>query len=70
MIYIRDRDKKCSPLIKTAFGDCTVKIDPRIVLGGLRAENAALGRVLNVTLDMALEQQRDWFAENAGLTVS
>ena len=70
VIYIRDRDKKCSPLIKTAFGDCTVKIDPRIVLGGLRAENAALGRVLNVTLDMALEQQRDWFAANAGLSIN
>lgn len=71
IIYIRDRDKKCSPLIKTAFGsDCTVKVDQSIVLGGLRAENAEIGRVVNVTLDLALEQQREWFAENSGLTIS
>ena len=68
VIYIRDRDKKCSPLIKTAFGDCTVKVDPNIVLGGLRAENAEIGRVLDVTLDVTLEQQHEWFAENSGLT--
>lgn len=70
VIYIRDRDKKCSPLIKTAFGAaCTVKVDQSIVLGGLRAENTEIGRVVNVTLDMALEQQHDWFAENSGLTI-
>ncbi len=70
VIYIRDRDKKCSPLIKTAFGDCTVKVDPNIILGGLRAENAEIGRVLDVTLDVSLEQQHEWFAENSGLTIS
>ncbi len=70
VIYIRDRDKKCSPLIKTAFGDCTVKVDPTIVLGGLRAENAEIGRVLDVTLDVTLEQQHEWFAENSGLTIA
>ena len=70
VIYIRDRDKKCSPLIKTAFGDCTVKVDPNIVLGGLRAENAEIGRVLDVTLDVTLEQQHEWFAENSGLTIA
>ena len=70
VIYIRDRDKKCSPLIKTAFGDCTVKVDPNIVLGGLRAENAEIGRVLDVTLDVNLEQQHEWFAEHSGLTIA
>ena len=70
VIYIRDRDKQCSPLIKTAFGDCTVKVDPTIVLGGLRAENAEIGRVLDVTLDVTLEQQHEWFAENSGLTIA
>lgn len=71
IIYIRDRDKKCSPLIKKAFGsDCTVKVDSSIILGGLRAENAEIGRVVNVTLDIALEQQREWFAANSGLTIS
>jgi ATP synthase (E/31 kDa) subunit. len=70
VIYIRDRDKKCSPLIKTAFGDCTVKVDPTIVLGGLRAENAKIGRVLDMTLDVSLEQQHEWFAENSGLTIA
>lgn len=71
VIYIRDRDKKCSPLIKTAFGaGCTVKVDQSIIIGGLRAENIQIGRVVNVTLDMALEQQHDWFAENSGLTIS
>ncbi|MBQ1441418.1 MAG: hypothetical protein IIZ08_05810 [Clostridia bacterium] len=70
VIYIRDRDKKCSPLIKTAFGDCTVKVDPDIILGGLRAENTEIGRVLDVTLDVTLEQQHEWFAENSGLTIA
>ena len=71
VIYIRNRDKKCSPLIKTAFGsECTVKVDPDIAIGGLRAENTEIGRVINVTLDAALEQQREWFSENSGLTIS
>ena len=70
VIYIRDRDKKCSPLIKTAFGDCTVKVDPDIILGGLRAENTEIGRVLDVTLDVTLEQQHEWFAEHSGLTIA
>ena len=70
VIYIRDRDKKCSPLIKTAFVDCTVKVDPDIILGGLRAENTEIGRVLDVTLDVTLEQQHEWFAENSGLTIA
>lgn len=71
IIYIRDRDKKCSPLIKKAFGaECTVKVDSSIILGGLRAENAEIGRVVNVTLDIALEQQHEWFAANSGLTIS
>ena len=70
VIYIRDRDKKCSPLIKTAFGDCTVKVDPDIILGGLRAENTEIGRVLDVTLDVTLEQQHEWFAENSGVTIA
>ena len=69
VIYIRDRDKKCSPLIKTAFGDCTVKVDPTILLGGLRAENTEIGRVLDMTLDVALDQQHEWFAENSGLKI-
>lgn len=69
VIYIRDRDKKCSPLIKTAFGDCTVKVDPGIVLGGLRAENAEIGRIIDITLDVSLEQQHEWFAEHSGLTI-
>ena len=70
VIYIRDRDKKCSPLIKTAFGDCTVKVAQDIHLGGLRAENTEIGRVVDVTLDVALQQQHEWFAENSGLTIS
>ena len=70
VIYIRDRDKKCSPLIKTAFGDCTVKVAQDILLGGLRAENTEIGRVVDVTLDVALQQQHEWFAENSGLTIS
>ena len=61
--------KKCSPLIKTAFGDCTVKVDPTILLGGLRAENTEIGRVLDMTLDVVLEQQHEWFAENSGLKI-
>ena len=71
VIYIRDRDKKCSPLIKTAFGaDCTVKVAADITLGGLRAENAEIGRVADMTLDVALSQQHEWFAEHSGLAIS
>ncbi len=70
VIYIRDRDKKSSPLIKTAFGaECTVKVDPKISLGGIRAENQELCRTVNLTLDAALEEQREWFAQNSGLII-
>ena len=47
-----------------------MKVDPTILLGGLRAENTEIGRVLDVTLDVTLEQQHEWFAENSGLTIA
>ena len=40
-----------------------------IALGGIRGANSESGIMLDDTLDMRLDIQRDWFVENSGLTV-
>lgn len=47
---------------------CTLAADDSIQLGGLRGENGALAA--DDTLQTRLDAQRDWFVENAGLTIA
>lgn len=46
-----------------------VEVAADIELGGLRGTNAAVGILIDDTLDTRLEQQHDWFTDHSGLTI-
>ncbi|MCL2486932.1 MAG: V-type ATP synthase subunit E family protein [Oscillospiraceae bacterium] len=65
---VREEDAGLDGLIREAYGaKCEVKIDPHIKIGGVMAENHALGRAVNATLDSRLEEQREWFRQQSGM---
>ena len=70
MFFLRAADKSFEPVIQKAFGaPCRFCEDDSILLGGLRAESAALHLELDSTLDALLENQREWFEEISHLSV-
>ncbi|WP_457941823.1 V-type ATP synthase subunit E [Caproiciproducens sp. LBM24188] len=70
VIEIRQEDEKYEEMIKSTFGsDCTIKVEPGIKIGGIRAYNSEIGILADETLDSMLEDQREWFEENSGMTV-
>lgn len=70
VLFVRPEDRKLESLLKSAFGtDCEVQEDEEIHLGGVRAQNLAMGLVADETLDALLENQQEWFEENSGLQV-
>lgn len=70
VLFVRPEDRKLESLLKSAFGTaCEVQEDEEIHLGGVRAQNLAMGLVADDTLDALLENQQEWFEENSGLQV-
>ena len=70
VIYTKPGDEKYQPQIERAFGQaCTFQVDPKIEIGGIRAENAIMHLAVDSTLDSILEDQRGWFEENSGMAV-
>lgn len=70
VLFVRPEDRKLESLLKSAFGTaCEVQEDEEIYLGGVRAQNLAMGLVADDTLDALLENQQEWFEENSGLQV-
>lgn len=70
IIYVSERDLNASEAIKFLFdGKAEVKADKTIKIGGVRGYCAEMGIIADETLDSKLEAQREWFVENAGLTV-
>lgn len=70
VLFVRPEDRKLESLLKSAFGTaCEVQEDEEIHLGGIRAQNLAMGLVADDTLDALLENQQEWFEENSGLQV-
>lgn len=67
---IREEDMSFAESIRSAYGsECTIEPDSTIQLGGLRALNEGLGIAIDATLDARLEQQHEWFCENADLSI-
>lgn len=70
VVTLRREDKPYADLVKKAFGEgCTVTFSDDIRLGGLRAYHQGMGRIADETLDSKLEEQREWFVENCGMTI-
>lgn len=70
VICVKSSDQRYEDQIKAAFGgDCAVKVDSGIQIGGLRAYNSEMGIMADETLDSLLEDQREWFEENSGMAV-
>ena len=56
--------------IKALFGGSTeVRADKTIKIGGIRGYCVDMGIIADETLDSKLEAQREWFVENAALSV-
>ncbi len=69
-IYVRPEDLKLEKTLADTFGKpCCVLADDEIQIGGLRAQNPAMGLVADDTLDALLENQQEWFEETSGLRV-
>lgn len=70
VLTLRRQDEAYADLVKQAFGKgCTIAYSDDIRLGGLRAYHQELGRIADETLDSKLEDQREWFAANCGMTI-
>ena len=61
VVYVKAGDEKYKEQIE--------KVDNKIKIGGLRAENAAMRLVADETLDSILASKRGWFEENSGMAV-
>ena len=70
VFHLREADMKYSDKLTAAYGaQCEFLPDDSIALGGLLALNEQLGIAIDATLDTRLEQQREWFCENADLSI-
>ena len=70
VLYISEKDMEQSDEIKAVFeGNTSIKADRRIKLGGIIGYCDAMGIVADETLDNKLLMQREWFIENADLSV-
>ena len=70
VIYLNERDLGTAEELKALFGgNAEVKADKSIELGGVKAYCESMGIIADETLDSKLSAQRDWFVENAALSV-
>lgn len=70
VLYVKEYDLSHAEKIKSFFsGNVELKADKTIRIGGIRGYCADLGIVADETLDSKLEEQREWFIENASLCV-
>ena len=70
VLYVNERDLGAAEGIKALFGGSTeVRADKTIKIGGIRGYCVDMGIIADETLDSKLEAQREWFVENAALSV-
>lgn len=70
VFLIRKEDEKYASLLKNAYGyQCEVKVDDSISMGGIIFEAASSHAVYDETLDAALKDQYEWFANHSGLII-
>lgn len=70
VFHLREEDMIHADDVRKAYGaECIVCADSGIELGGLLSINESLGIAIDATLDARLEQQHEWFCENAALSI-
>ena len=70
VVYVKDSDMSYGDKIKAFFGgNAEVTADETIKIGGVKGFCKSMGIIADETLDSKLEEQRDWFVENAELSV-
>ena len=64
-------DLKYKEKLKDSFGaDCEIMPSDSIEIGGITGISRSLGLIADETLDSRLQQQKEWFYEHSGLTVT
>ena len=70
VLYVNERDLVMAQKLKAFFsGTAQVEADRSILIGGLKGSCESLHIIADETLDSKLEAQREWFVENAALSV-
>ncbi|MBR1482877.1 MAG: hypothetical protein IJ598_07935 [Ruminococcus sp.] len=70
VVYVHERDMVMADAIKGFFdGSVQVLADKTIRIGGVRGYCESMSIIADDTLDSKLEEQREWFVENAALSV-
>ena len=70
VLYVNERDLGTAESLKQFFaGSVEVKADKTIKIGGIKGYCADMAIIADETLDSKLEAQREWFIENATLSV-
>lgn len=70
VLFLNERDIKAADDLKSFFGGSVdVKEDKTIKIGGLKGYCKSMGIIADETLDTKLEAQKEWFVENAELSV-
>ena len=70
VFYLREADNKLAEGVKKAYGkDCRIEISKKIIIGGFIYENTTKKTIADETLDTALENQKEWFANHSGLII-
>ena len=67
-LFVKKEDLKYEEEIKKAFGKkCEVIAADDIEIGGIRGFSESRGLIADETLDVKLNEQKDWAAENFGV---
>ena len=70
VLYLSERDMGAAEELEGIFmGSAEVRTDRTIKIGGVKGYCAEMGIIADETLDSKLEAQREWFVENATLSV-
>ena len=70
VLYVAARDLAAAEALQACFsGKTEVHADKTIQIGGIRGYCPQMGIIADETLDAKLEAQREWFVENAALSV-
>lgn len=70
VLYVNERDLNRADELKAIFGgSAEVSADKTIKIGGIKGYCESMGIIADETLDSKLEAQREWFCENAALSV-
>lgn len=70
VVYLNERDLGMTEKINAIFnGTADVVTDKSIKIGGVKGYCESMGIIADETLDSKLEAQREWFVENAALSV-